>query len=96
MNDFKLGDEVWFFYTENGIESWGSATVIPKHSLRSLTKGKIVLFSYESKKVHVYVELDTQVVELHWSSHMNYIFESKKSALESFYNELKKAEEEPT
>ncbi len=89
MNKFKTGDEVWFFYTDAGRNSWPHATIVNAYGL-SILKGIIVSMNEDKDYVHVYVKGEKDIVEFGNCFIEENIYPTKKIAIESLRNKLDK------
>lgn len=81
MKNFKINDEIWFFYTIKGRKKWynDSTIVVPKHI--GLIPGKIVYADRENDIIHVYVENEEKVVCFDYYFFTEYVFERKQDAI---------------
>ena len=95
MNDFKEGDEIWFFWTFRNSNFWGEDenTVFPK-SL-NIEKGNIVYINENKDTVHVYVRgCEGLVCKFGYCFLNEYIFKTKKDALDAMKKEIRRLEDE--
>lgn len=91
MNEFKVGDEVWFFWTYTSRSFWGEDEnpVFPKNL--EIEKGKIVYFNENKDTVHVYVDgCEGAICKFGCVFHMDYFFKSKQEAIEAMIKQLEK------
>lgn len=94
MSEFKVGDEVWFFYTNKDSDFWGDydASIFPKNV--ELTNGKIVWASGRSDAVHVYVNEKEHVARFGYTFFDEYCFGTKQDAIDAMIKRLDELREE--
>jgi hypothetical protein len=96
MNDFKEGDEIWFFWHHKTSENfWGSEEcgVFPKDL--ELEKATIVYMNENEDTVHAYVRgYRWGLVQFGYTFKEHYMFKSKQDAINTMINQLKRLEKE--
>src|SRR6267154_2233950 len=87
MNEFKVGDECWMFYSNYGASAWAGSTVIyPEHL--EITQGKIVDIEENHVNVYIYVKGESQLISIGWTFFENWIFKSKSEAINAMIARL--------
>jgi hypothetical protein len=94
MNDFKEGDNVWFFWTYKTSEFWGEYGngVFPR-SL-NLNNGTIVYLNENRDEAHVYVRGDKELVKFGFCFLNKYVFRTKQAAIDAMSNRLAELDNE--
>lgn len=89
MSNFKVGDEVWFFWTTANRHFWTefANSVFPKDL--EIEKGKILYMNYDKDAVHVYVDGCARAIcQFGCIFHENYFFKSKQEAINTMIERL--------
>lgn len=87
MSDFKVGDEVWFFYTDCGRYVYPDISLIFTNHIEIQT-GNIVAINPDKDYVHVYVNGDTNLYNFGYCFHKEYFFKSKQECIDAFKKRL--------
>jgi len=87
MNDLKVGDECWIFYTNYGKSCWIESTVIYPEYLE-ITKAIIIDIEPKNDNVYLYVKGESQLISIGWTFFENWAFKSKQLALEAMMKRL--------
>ena len=87
MSEFKEGDEVWFFYSVSGRNSWPDATILYPDGMQ-LVSGKIVLIDEDQDLIHVYVKGQEDVVTIGFVFHHECLFGRKEEAAKALGKRL--------
>lgn len=93
MSDFKVGDEVYFFWTESGrhvLEGYGAAIYPDSFCLE---QGVIVNINPDKDSVHVYVKDDAYIFNFGYCYIQDYIFKSKNKAIDAMIKRLEEMRE---
>ena len=85
--EFKVGDEVWFFFTVSGRKCWDEATVIFPGSM-TLIKGKIVHTDPTEDFIHVYVEGELDIVKFGYNFFTEYFYSTKEKAIRAVNEQM--------
>ena len=89
MENFKIGDEVWFFYTDAGRNTWHEEiTMIYPHYIELCT-GKIVNTNPDKDYVHVYVNGEQTLLEFGYVFFHTYVFKTKQDAIDKMIKSMK-------
>ena len=88
MNEFKVNDEVWFFYTNYGRHRWGEEDTIIYPNKVELFHGKIVFINEDKDSIHIYIDNIRYVLDLGFCFFNDYVFRSKNEAIESMRKQL--------
>lgn len=83
MNDYKKGDEVYFFYTNFGNKMWGKHDTIIYPSETTILTGIIVKIDEERDCVHLYVDGCTSILEMGLTFFDDVMFRSKRKAIDA-------------
>lgn len=87
MNDFKIHDECWLFYTNYGKNSWvGSTVVYPEHL--EITQGTIVDIEPNHDNVYIYVKCEAQLISVGYTFLENWVFKSRQTAIDAMTERL--------
>lgn len=88
MNDFKIGDECWLFYTSYGRSAWDDCTIVdPKHL--ELTKGTIVDIEPNHDNVYIYIKGEKDLVSISFIYFEDWVFKSKNSAIDAMIERVR-------
>lgn len=90
MNNFKVGDEVWFFYTNYGRNCWGEEDTIIYPTQTEILSGKIVLINEDKDYVHIYVDKITTILDMGYTFFNEWVFKSKQEAIDAMLKQLEK------
>ncbi len=87
MNDFKISDECWLFYTSYGRGPWDECTVVyPEHL--ELTQGTIIDIEPNHDNVYIYIKGQGALVSIGYTFFEDWIFKSKNSAIDAMIERL--------
>lgn len=90
MKNFKIGDNVWFFYTEFGKHTWhDEITMIYPHYVE-LFSGKIVNANSDKDYVHVYIDGEQTLVAFGYVYFDTYVFKTKQDAINKMIESMQK------
>lgn len=87
MNEFKIGDEVWFFSTSSGRYNWNDTTIIYEEAVE-IEQGTIVLVNADADYVHVYVPPMKHVCVFGYSFFDDYVYKTKNEAINAMIKKL--------
>lgn len=88
MNDFKIGDICWFFYTNYGKKCWEDSTVVyPEHV--EITQATIVDIEPKHDNVYLYVKGERDLVSIGRTHFEEWVYKSRNAAIDSFVERLK-------
>lgn len=81
MKNFKIGDEVWFFYTQLGQNKWMDGNTIVMPDQIELIQGKIINANSNDDYVHIYIKGEQLLLTLSFTFFDNYVFKTKQDAI---------------
>ena len=93
MNDFAVGDQVWFFWTDCGRYSWGDDATIVHCKNLYIENGFITDINPKKDTVHVYVKGVLTICEFGYTFHHENLFKTKKEAIDSMTKRLQEMKE---
>lgn len=89
MNEFKVGDEVWFFHTGYGMRSWGDNETLIYPSHLEINLGQLVYFNEKIDKAHIYVNGIENVAVLGTTFFSEWVFKTKQEAIDAMIAHIK-------
>ena len=87
MNEFKVGDECWMFYTTYGRSCWDETTIIyPEHT--EIMQGRIVDINPEHDSVYIYICGEPNMVVMGYTFFEDWVYKSKSQAIDAMISRL--------
>lgn len=87
--DFSVGQDVYFYKTEYGRNSWGYDATIVFPSTLKLLSGKIQKINENMDSVHIEVNGYQEPIIIGYIYFHEWVFKSKEEALQAMYKKLK-------
>lgn len=88
MSEFKVGDDVWFFWTDCGKYAWDEDTTIIYPDRLYIETGTIVEINPNKDFVNVYVKGHISVCQFGYNFVEKYLFKSKNDAIDAMIKEI--------
>lgn len=90
MENFKIGDDVWFFFTEFGQNRWYEEITIIYPQKVEFKTGKIINANANDDYVHVYVDGDQKLLCFGFTFFDTYVFKTKQEAINKMIESMQK------
>lgn len=94
MNNFKVGDECWFFYTSYGVGRWHEDDTVIYPIETELISGKIVSINENKDTVHVYIAGDKTILDAGYTFFHEWYFKSKQEAIDAMTKRMQELKNE--
>ncbi len=87
MSDFKVGDTVYFMYSQY-FRKWGEDDIIVYHDTLELLNGLVVKMCEDKDFTHVYVDGAESILIFSYFCFDDNVFKSKKDCIDAFKKRL--------
>ena len=93
MSEFKVGDEVWFFYTTYGKSaSKYVTTIFPSET--EIHKGFIVDILENIDVVYIYMKEEKDLISIAWTYFEEWVYKTKQEAIDAMIQKMQDMQEE--